>query len=546
MGSDVAGEKTQAMTTSHSRESDNPKVTRWIPGCIIIVAWGVYLWGIQMTLPFTPEVDEPTYVTRAVNIAATGNLNPGWFGHPGSTVIYPLAVLFRIWYTAMHRGMLFHPDPNLQVAFSSSPSEFYLLGRFLTVAFALTSLPLVYQIGRWAFGEREGLIGSWFSILCPIAVMHAKIVRTDSAAVFFGMLSLWLCLKLYDQPTTKNQIMAGMAIGLGIATRYFMVTLVSVLLAVDVLVLRRHGSQPQKPKGSWVGICVGFVAIIAAFSLSTPYFFLDFGTASENIRVEARSTHLGADGLSPAGNFWWYLAEAIPNSITWPQMALAAIGVILVVWRRHIRQILLLGFVIVFLVGISLSSLHWQRWLIQILPLLALLAADALNATTKFLSGRFGFEPPVQRGLILSILLLVSACPAYQLALLDIRGANPNTRVLAREWLIQNLPPGSRIAQEWYTAPLAGTDFIVFEQNSVATNRTLEDYYRDGYRYIVVSNSMYGRYLAEPDRYPSEVAFYQELFAKGHLLQQFEPSNIRGGPIIRIYELTTDVRRNSE
>ena len=36
---------------------------------------------------------------------------------------------------------------------------------------------------------------------------------------------------------------------------------------------------------------------------------------------------------------------------------------------------------------------------------------------------------------------------------------------------------------------------------------------------LIVSTGMYGRYLAEPARYPAEVAFYSRLFREGQLLQ---------------------------
>jgi uncharacterized membrane protein len=451
--------------------------------------------------------------------------------------MYPLAALYRTWHAVVHRGMFFHPDPNLQATFDSNPSEFYLLGRLLTIAYAVMSIPFVYRIGRRAFGERAGLIGLWFSVLAPVAVAHAQVVRTDSAAVFFGMLSLWLCLRLHDRPTTGNHIVAGLTVGLSIATRYFMVALIPILLAVDGLILRRHASRSGVPKDAWLGIGVGLLAIAVSFALSTPFLFLDSATALNDLALEARSTHLGADGLSPAGNFSWYLTRAIPLSITWPQAVLAALGVALVVWKRQPPQMLLLGFVLTFLAGISLSPLHWQRWVIQILPLLALFTAHALDRAVAYLSARLRPNPLVQRVSIATALLLISAWPAYQLILFDIRQAGRSTRILAREWVLQNLPAGSRIAQEWYTAPLVGTDLDVLERFSLAEDRTLANYRRDGYRYLVASSAVYGRYLAEPERYPSEIAFYQALFTEGHLLQQFEPSATRGGTAIRIYDL---------
>jgi hypothetical protein len=100
------------MGSSRSMAPDNAKITWWILVSIVGVAFGIHLWGIRQNLPFVPEIDEPVFVTRAVRLAASGDLNPGWFGNPGSTAMYPLAALYRTWHAVVHRGMLFHPDPR--------------------------------------------------------------------------------------------------------------------------------------------------------------------------------------------------------------------------------------------------------------------------------------------------------------------------------------------------------------------------------------------------------------------------------------------------
>ena len=63
------------------------------------------------------------------------------------------------------------------------------------------------------------------------------------------------------------------------------------------------------------------------------------------------------------------------------------------------------------------------------------------------------------------------------------------------------------------------------------------DYARERYDVLIVSTGMYGRYLAEPARYPAEVAFYSRLFREGQLLQAFAPSATSRGPMIRIYRI---------
>src|SRR5689334_17364661 len=98
--------------------------TYWILVGIISIASILYVGGIRKNLPFIPEVDEAETVTPAIHVAASGDLNPHWFGYPGSTVIYPLAALYHIWNVAVYHAPLLQPDPSLQVRFENNPAEF--------------------------------------------------------------------------------------------------------------------------------------------------------------------------------------------------------------------------------------------------------------------------------------------------------------------------------------------------------------------------------------------------------------------------------------
>src|SRR5579859_2082979 len=524
------------MSTVLNTTDGHVSYDRWILAGIFGAALIFCLWGIRQDLPFTPQVDEDVFVKSAVRIASSGIPNPLWFGHPGSTVIYPLAAAYKIWDIAAYGGSWWQPDPRLAARFASASGDFYLLGRFLPIGYAVASLIFVFLIGRRVLGARVGLLGAWLAVLCPLAISYAQVVRTDSAAVFFSMLALWLCLRLYDRPTVGNQALAGAAIGLAIATRYFMIALVPVLLTIDGVTVWRQVTRHGSLRRPLLELVVGLLAIAAAFALSTPYFFLDFPVALQSIAAENEASHLGSDGLTPIGNLLYYVTGAIPLDLTWPPAFLAAAGAGLALWRRRLEPLLLLGFVLALLGGASLSALHADRWVIQLLPVLALFAADALETIWLWLSARLRWSQVAQAGVLLSAVALISARPIYQLTLQDIRQASPSTRVLARQWILQNLPAGSRIAEEGYTAPLDNTGLAVKTQDSLATGETLGDYRQQGYRYLVASNQMYGRYFAEPQRYAAETAFYNQLF-KQKLLAKFGPSATQGGPVIRIYDL---------
>ena len=62
-------------------------------GLILLVALAWRLNNIGFGLPSMYDPDEPIFMIKALHLLADGTLNPGWFGHPGSTTIYLVALI---------------------------------------------------------------------------------------------------------------------------------------------------------------------------------------------------------------------------------------------------------------------------------------------------------------------------------------------------------------------------------------------------------------------------------------------------------------------
>jgi hypothetical protein len=522
---------------------------------IVAIALFFHLWGIQRDLPYI--TDDATWVVNpAIWIAATGDLNPHVFGNPGSTLIYPLAGIYHAWNAVVHDGSWLHRDASLRTI--SRPGsgdarlpEFHLIARLLTVAYALLSIVLVYRIGDEIFGRDVALLGALFAALHPTEVFDKR-VRPDSASLFFGLLALWCCLRLLRRPTITNQILAGVAIGLAIGTKYYLGTLVAVLLVVDGLMLWERRSQPDHWRAAWLGTAVGLGAVALGFLVSTPYFLLDHVTALQDLRVQMRASHPGADGLTWIGNLFWYL-EVLPSSLSWPQSAAALVGIAVAIWKRTVEPALLLIFTATFLIGISNSGLHWERWLIPVLPIFALFAAAGLVFTVACLSRHLGLPRHVQ---LTALAVLTGVCchsSLERLVRIDRLHSRPSTSVLARQWMTENLARGSRITFEWETLPPplkadqlesslwiardARCNFTELSMSTLGVRGTLDWYKQRSYRYLVTSQTYYAYYPENADRYPKEAAFYRQLLAEGRLLYEVSPSAEHQGPAIRIYEL---------
>jgi hypothetical protein len=527
----------------------------WPFGVIAAIAAAssvAYLWALRRDLPLH-DPDEAAFVRPAVHIAATGDLNPHWFGHPGSTVIYPLALFFRVWDLLFHQGPLLGSDSALTLRLYRHPTEFYLIGRFWSVALAIGALPLVFLIGRRVFDTRAGLVATAIWAVLPFPVFHAQIVRTDSAAVFFGLLALWLCLRLLAEPRTRYCVLAGVGVGLAVASRYFMVALVPCLVMAALLPHRRALRAALRSGAIAVASAVG------GFLISTPFFVLDPHEVLKSLRAENAATSSSSGGLSHLGNLRWYLGTAIPAAFTWPLIVLAAIGVLLVMRRRRVPQLLLLVFCASFLVVICASEVHQQQWVIQLLPVLTLLAAFALVAIADTLVAPLGrvlrirFLTPVALVAITAVLLLE---PMSNLARAD---ADASTGQAARDWIVKHIPPGSRLIEDSINVPLHGAPLHVdYRLHGPARapirnvsfgssgqylrldrhTRPLAFYQNAGYEYLVVNRYWIDQATSSSARYPREAAFYRDLVCQAQLIASFGATDTRHGWPIQIYQLT--------
>lgn len=509
-----------------------------------------HLWGIKRDLPYI--TDDPIFVNVAVTMVSAGSLNPRWFGHPGSTVIYPLALAYRLWDAGRYGAPLLHADPTLKATVRNNAAEFHLIGRFLTVVYVLFSVVLVYQIGCDAFSPEVAIAGALFAALYPTAAFD-MVVRTDGASLFFGLLSLWRCLRLLERPTLRNQLFAGGAIGLAIGTKYYLGTLVAVLATVDAAIVWRDWAGTRRWRPTIQACALGFAGIALGFAGSTPYCLLDYSTALQSIHVELRSAHIGADGLSPLGNLRWYMVFALPSMVSWYQLAPAAIGLARALWQQRPQQLILLLFVVVFLGSISMHALHWVRWLIPILPVFALLVASGMELVVTELAASLHLPQSMQRALLVAGASLLTAPLVARLVQLNQLYSHPSTGVVARQWVETHIPPGAHIAWEWSTLPMPlksdrinmgifrnttdGTNLVELVMAKVADRGSLEAYVQDGYRYVVTAGESYDFYPANRARYPAEGAFYESLLTRGRLLYEVGPGAMRGGGWIRVYEL---------
>ena len=531
-------------------------------GSVVVSSLIVHLWGIWGDLPYAPDVDEPTILVPVIRMLDHATLNPGWFGNPGSTIIYPIAALSELWYLiANHVPPFAHPMAGISAEFTTNPVPFYLIGRLVSVAYGVGSVVATWLLGRRLIGDAGGVLASLALPATSLAVAHGQLVRTDTAGLFFALIALWLMVRAMDRGRYRDWALAGGAIGLAVASRYFLATLVvpyavAAWVWLDASLARPRLRLPNRSTDRWLAPAVGLLFVPILFLATSPFVLIHLRRAIADLRHEARAVNPGADGLSPLGNLAWYLGDVIPATFGLGLLVLAAAGAV-VVARRNGRATAVLGaFSATYLIGISASPLHWTRYVIPLAPVVGILVAAAVlaiaaalaNAVGGWLASRGGAERspedvsgddrrPGRRSISVATAIVVAVLIPSMGSVLaaDRLRAAPSTRAVATDWVQANLPPDRRIAEEWYTAYLDTVRPDALRVFTLAT-RSLDAYRADGYRYLISSSAIADRYQ-NVARYPTEHAFYASLKSTGRLVASFESGPDRAGSLISVYDI---------
>ncbi|HEX5587937.1 MAG TPA: glycosyltransferase family 39 protein [Acidimicrobiia bacterium] len=509
-------------------------------GAIMVLSLGVHLWGFMRDLP-TPDVDERYFVTPAAYMAASGDANPHWFGHPGSTVISPLALIFRLREVVFHGAPVTGAAPSIAARFAHDPSSFYVIGRLWAMLFSIAALPLLFVIGRRLFGTRVGLLATALWAVVPLAVQYGRITRTDSVALFLVLLALWACIRALERPTRGWFVTTGAIAGLGVATRYFLASLAVVIVATWWFARREERVAPSV-------LTASLLAFAATFVLTTPYLFLDWHDAITSITAEA-GTRVPFQSHGFLDNLAYYALDAIPGAISWLGLGIALVGIVVALRRRSPATTLLLVWLACVVVEISVLGVHWSRWVIPALPVLVLFATFGVVSVGRAAARRLGpanVARPRLAALLAGVAVLaIGAGPAVATVSLDQTDAQSSTRATARNWMVRHLAPGSRVAVEIRGPDLFGTGFDYVEHYRLPAAGTVADYARAGYRYLVVNAGLAHQYQRHPARDPSADAFYDYLRDDTTRLAEFTNRD-RTGPHLLVYDLGPGMPRERE
>ncbi len=446
-------------------------------GAILLLAAVLRLVGIRYGLPYPLlNPDEASIVPRAFAMVHGPDLDPGWYDYP--------SLLMALLAPAQ--------------AVVSEPS--YGLARAVAVVIGVGGVGAAWWLGRRAYGTGSALVGAAAVAVATTHVAYSRMAVTDVLLTLGITCALALALG-------GRLEWAGVAVGLAASAKY-----PGAIAAVPVL---------AAGWGAWRRLVRAALFAAAAFALTSPFVLFHAGAAWEDVsRVQrlARAGWLGFenDPVTPLA-YLERLWEALG-----PFLLLALICACLALARRARADLVLLSFVGAYWLTLMPQQAHYDRYVLPLVPVLAVLAGS--------------FRPAVPVALALLVVPLVwAAGDARDLTRTD-------TRLRADAWIREHVPAGDRIAADPSTLPLAGRDVVRLELPGPGRpsdpRRDVAALRREGVGWVLVSGAVTDRVLDAADRYPREASFYEALGHGRRPAYAVLPGGALGGPWVRVYRLS--------
>jgi 4-amino-4-deoxy-L-arabinose transferase-like glycosyltransferase len=480
------------------------------------------VWALNAHLPFSPGVDEPEVMERAVRMMKTGDLNPHFFDYPSLYMyVEAIASTLRFLYGAMH---------GRWAGLAQAPTEeFYLWGRAVTAMLGTATVGLLYRVGLY-WNRRTALLAAAMLALMPLHVRESHYTLTDVPSTFFVTLTLLLSLRAHERATVWAFALAGAAAGLAGATKYN--AGLACLMPIIACALTRSMRPSRGRAMMWV-----LLGAVVAFLVAAPYTLLDLPHFLNGFARLASDYRLPLAGADPV---WVRELKSLRIALGWPGSVMVLIGIAaalagLFIGPGRMKWLLVLMFPVVYFYFVSRQNLFFARYLLPLVPPLSLLGAAGVVWIVDALR-RSRLPTMAREPIVAGLTLLSIAVPAYSSIGFDMIEGRVWTTEQAYWWIRRELPRGASIRFEGSVTVRLPPEY----RTSYMKELRLQDvdrYKADGIQYLVASSQVYGRYQLDPADYPDENRRYQQLFSETEEVARFTSSGDHPGPELRILRL---------
>jgi len=553
----------------------------WVVLLLFIVALILRLPGTSFGLPEIYHSDEQHEVYRALRLGA-GSVDLSAYRAMKGGYFYLLFLEYGLYFLLLKMFGIVNGAEDFAIRFVSDPTTIWLIGRCTTAVLGAATVPLLYHLGKKVFPRTPaGLFAALFLAFSFRHIVDSHYVTVDVPMTFFLLLGFLALIKVVERGGLSDYLTAGLLLSFAVQ---FKIVLAAAGFSFLIAHFQTGAGLQEVARSRRYRFLVASSAAILFYLAGNPgilfnireilsYFFgsLGGGAAPRGFQVTmAHKEYLG---------FRLY-AMSFFGASGWLIPFLSAGGLIMAVKRRNPFDLLVLSFIIpTTAVLFSSKTGAAPRYMIPLLPFLYLYAGAALAELMSWWRLRTSRHNEVLIAVI-TVIALTMLPPVWRSVAFNRELMLPDTRGIAREWVVESIPTGSRIliaGHENFPAagtvqiPLAGSfikerikeleiidrqkaSFLrtyYLESNSAVTG--YEPVYFDSSdgafdldavwlrepEYAVVSSQVSKKFLKELGRKnnPEFAAFYDRISSNRLVFEVIPSPGRHTGPIIRVYRL---------
>ena len=401
----------------------------------------------------------------------------------------------------------------------------YLTARTLAALVSCLTLCLVWLLGRRWFGELTGLLAAVVVAVAPMAIQAAHFYTVDGLFTLLILAAFLSLVHALEGDDRRWWLATGVLTGLAGAVRLAGLSFGAVVLA-GLLIYHRRRLGAALTSSVWLAGLAGLMVLLVL----QPYLVVDWELLLQSRSASdfsyamkvARGEFLTAWSLVdvhtiPYLHHWSHLW---PLGVGWPLTVSFGLGIACGLWRGDRRKGLLLLWVGIHFALIGGLLTKPMRYLLPMLPFLAILTADLcvwLVHSPRLLR--------VRKLAIATTAAVLVHSASYGIAFAGIY-AREDSRIEAARWMEERIPDDSRIGIEQgaftmrglvgnpQRVRLLGTSQL-FNMRGYATCGAeltwLRPHFEDVDYLAIIEANRYQQFTAVPDLIPGAAAFYQAL-----------------------------------
>ena len=514
-------------------------------GVVLLLAFGLRIWGVSHGLPYAYNADENAhFVTRAI----------GMFGHDWDPNYYvnPPAYTYLV---HLVLGAWFGGRAGVSNSFAADPTQIWVISRTIAALCGTFAVWLLYLAGARLIDRRTGLLSAGIFAVAFLPVFYSKLALNDVPTLVGVCLGLWGAAGILRNGRLRDYVWAAVGLGLACATKY---TGGIVLLPIVAAAGAQFAADCGRA-GALKGIALVAGLSLLCFVIANPYAVLDFPAFWDGLTHQSTASGdaAGKLGLTQDSGYAYYL-WSFGWGLGWLPLFFAVGGAVRLFFDERRLLWMLAPPIIVFVAFMGSQERYFGRWLMPVFPFVCVLAAYAAVELADWL-GRFS---PALRPTFVAVAVVILCGQGFVYSLHSgLVMSREDTRSIAREWMVLNVPAGTKVVVEpvvpdqwaqdigkpyaqisngnrWNKYPLSrsmidpktgqpvtGDGVIVniedFER--VLRPELVDVFEQQEYCYVVVGSTQRGRAEVEPEQVPNALRYYEELERRSKVAYAVSP-----------------------